>query len=669
MKKIITIIILCVSLNSIGQSPIEAKPIDNWSLASQNITIDPIYDRVSSYVFILNKTQWLELFKGKEFDRKKRKEIGIKRGEEPDYLNVSIRFKHPELKGNINDNGEDIGIKVPLFTYDNRENIDAINFKSFENDMFLNDVKSNSVLKDVMGLVEVEAISSNDSEKFWLEVAKISADFGKSAISLATGDPTALGEIKSKLSNHLDIGLQSLDGLTSNPQKRNYSTWIKLLSRNVDNEFSEIVSGIRLYEINWSNLEFKNYNGLSTEYGFPQNEFNKPTVQKVKDLIDSSNLNVPLILVIEVKSKTKIDKRNPKLTKDYDDWASKEYREYSQQKQFSLIQEYYENYQLAFQSANAVELFLKNQGKDNEKTYLYEAINNAYKYKKRSSKHNQKNLSQISDNDLKPIIEIIEKRYNSINNLLNSKFAQSENYDLRESSNILSSLTEDLDANSSEENKILFIKRMNEYEGIIDLSNSSEALLSESFNYSIKKRNELENEIYQSILNKTANDQQDRAFFQQIIKDYNYCKICQTSATKKINDIDLITLEDAKTNFNKKSNRYFENFNSERNLLTSQFSKLDKWIISLDEVSQTKYKPYYNRMVNAIPVWVNLMKKDKNEIDKQQDIAIINEWSSKLDNAMNDIIIGSVFFSDKSQLDIPDSILEWFTSKNRELTD
>lgn len=191
MKIIVILVSALLPLLTYGQSLIEAKVIDQWPEQGKVVSVEPIYDRVTSHVFLFNNSKWLDLFNGKEFDKETRKKIGIKKGEEPDYLNVSIRFKHPEIKGNI-ENGEDIGISIPLLTFDSRDEVDGINFNSFQNSnsMFLNDIRTKNISKDVMGKVEVKALSSNDQAAFWLDVAKISADFGKSAISLATGDVT-----------------------------------------------------------------------------------------------------------------------------------------------------------------------------------------------------------------------------------------------------------------------------------------------------------------------------------------------------------------------------------------------------------------------------------------------------------------------------------------------
>ncbi len=666
MRNFVTVSLFFISITGFSQSLIKASVIDQWPQAGQIVTPPPIYDRVTSHVFVFNNDGWIELFRGKEFDRQTRRKIGIKRGEEPDYLNVSIRFKHPELKGGLNENGEDIGISIPLFSYDQREEVQGTDFQSFQNTMFLNDVKTSSIVNDVMGRVEVAALSSNDSEKFWLEVAKISADFGKSAVSLALGNPTAIGEITNKLTGHIDNGIENLNGLTSDPIKRNYSTWIKLLSRNVNNQFDEIVTGMRLYEVNWSKLDYSNYNKLS-QLPYPVTSENTPTVDGVRELIENDTLKVPLILIIEVRTKTRIDIRNPQLTEDYNNWASKEYLEYTQQKQFSLVQEYYEDFLLAYSSSNALENFLINQGKENEKHFLYEAINYAYKYQVNSNNSIKLNEEKKSDSDLKPVIEALTNRYNSLRDLLNSKFSQSSNYDLREAGNIVTVLTKPLSGTQTSLESEQFIGRLEQYERIINLSKLEEAKLSDSYVYSKQLRQELENNIYNELLLKTVGEKRTIAFYEDIRKNYAYCKVCVNSAVNKINEINSVSLATAQDKLNKLSTELFNKFNVSRDSLTLQFPEVDVWINNLDEVSQAKYKPFYNRMTKAIPVWIDLVKKDENEIFSQNDIKIVNEWTSKLESAMDDIIIGSVFFSNLQKLVLPSQINGWFEKRNDEV--
>lgn len=665
MKTIVFILMLLFPMLVYSQSLIEAKVIDQWPEPGKTRSVEAIYDRVSSHVFVFNNSAWLNLFKGKQFDKETRAKIGIKKGEEPDYLSVSVRFKHPDIKSDIV-NGEDIGIKIPLFSFDQRkEVVSGASFNSFQNSMFLNDVKVESITKDVMGKVEVDALSSNNSAKFWLEVAKISSDFGKSAISLATGNISGLGELKNKLSQHLDQGISNLNGLCSDPIKRNYSTWIKLLSRDVNSDFDEVVTGIRLYEVNWSHLKSESFKEISS-IPFPVDSKQELTVDGLKYIIDKSGLTVPLILVVETRTKTKINKQIPQLTSEYKDWASKEHNEYSQKNQYSLIQEFFETYLYAYSSSIAIDNFLSNQGKDEEKRYLFEAINNAYKYYINADKNISSNIVKQSDINLGSIIAVINNRHNAIKSILSSKFSLSDNYNLREAGNIITSLINPLNDDPNEDDIKQFIVRMDQYEQIILLTKNEEAKLSDSYTKSLFLRKKYEDYLYTKIIAKTEVKNRTTTFYEQILVNYPYCKICLNSAGNQINISNAVTLANAKSEMNSLSIDYFKRFNSKRDSLTGQFPIVDQWLKGLDPVSQSKYTPYYNKMTQGILAWIDLVKKDENEINSQTKIEVINQWISRLKNAMNDIIVGSRFFADKGIIKIPNELSIWFTSSDVE---
>lgn len=659
MKTKVLLIYLCALFTTSAQETIKAKIIDQWPATGSVVEVDKIYDRVTSHVYIFNDEDWLELFKGKNYTGAERKKIGIKKGEEPDFLSVSIRVKHPSLKGERDATGKDIGISIPLFTYDFREDVAAAQFKSFQNTMFLKDVKVKDISQDIIGQIEIEALSSNDSKAFWTKVASITGSFANSALSLAMGDASALGDIKDKLSEHLQNGVQAINSMTNEPIKRNYSTWIKLLSRSNNEEFDEYVSGIRLYEVNWTSIKKQEFNKLN-EIEFPVKNNNLVTVEGIRLMVENANLGVPLILVIEVRTKTRIDKRKASLSVDYKDWASREYEDYTMQKQFTIIQEYFETYKFAFSASESIENFVKNNGNEDANLYLFEAINFSYLYYINSVKNIEHNNDKLGDPDLKPIVQVIEGRFNSIRDLLNSKFSQSSNYALRDAGKIVTALYTPLSDSASNPKIQQFLERMNQFEAIVTLTGSKEAELSDGYIDAKTKRNKWETILYNRILDKTPDSNRNLSFYQGIETNYKFCNICYNIAVNKIGELNEVSLVKAKEDFLTLSNDYFEKFNASRDSLSSQFPLINNWLDSLDEVSQAKYKPYYDKLVGAMPIWILYVKKDRSEVDNQSDIKLINEWTSNLKSAMSDIIVGGLFFSEKSIIEIPQSISSWF---------
>lgn len=72
-------------------------------------------------------------------------------------------------------------------------------------------------------------------------------------------------------------------------------------------------------------------------------------------------------------------------------------------------------------------------------------------------------------------------------------------------------------------------------------------------------------------------------------------------------------------------------------------------------------------MSRGIAVWIDLVKKSKEEVDLETDINKINQWISDLDIAMDDIIVGSVHFSLQAIMILPKEISAWFTQRSGEL--
>ena len=231
---------------SAQNSLLVADQVEAWPSAGTIVPIGPDYNRISTYLYILNRDEFLKLFTGTEFSKEQREQLGLKRrNDKPDLLQMSIKVKHPGI-----DQGKPI--TVPLFMYDVTSDAGRKKFEQYEGRLF-NNIRAKDLTTDIKGTIEVNALINNESAEFWRGVAEQSATFAKSAAALATTGPLALPSLTTSLNSLITGGIDKLSTISTEGKYREeqYEFEVTLSNRETSAEFDEVVTAARLYQVSW----------------------------------------------------------------------------------------------------------------------------------------------------------------------------------------------------------------------------------------------------------------------------------------------------------------------------------------------------------------------------------------------------------------------------------
>lgn len=293
------------SLSGLCQNSIIASQVESWTVQSP---VSSDFNLNSSYVFLLNPSMLATVFEGEGLNKGEKKDVGIKKGDYPQYMYLAASIKDP-----VNPNNS---LTIPLMIHDTRNpNISSriLEYGGRVLENISDDVLSKG---DITAKIKFEAIKSNEARDFWQKTAEISADLGKTATSLLkVGLSGPFLALTNQIMPQVDKGLRSMEKL-DDPQKMVSEFYIKLLSKDLGNLYDEKVVGATLYRIHWD-IELP----LKSKYflNFPANK-----VDDFKNKVPKTT--APFILIVQTKSEFNTDYSDLTFTKPYLDKKIKEFK-------------------------------------------------------------------------------------------------------------------------------------------------------------------------------------------------------------------------------------------------------------------------------------------------------------------------------------------------------
>lgn len=295
-KGLIILLFFFIVCSGFAQNSIVASQVESWSSPTP---VSSDYNLHSSYIFLLNPTLLSSVFEGEGLNKGERKDVGIKKGDYPQYMYLAASIKDP-----VNPNNS---LTIPLMIHDTRNpNISSriLEYGGRVLENISDDVLSKG---DITAKIKFEAIKSNEARDFWQKTAEISADLGKTATSLLkVGLSGPFLALTNQIMPQVDKGLRSMEKM-DDPQKMVSEFYIKLLSKDLGNLYDEKVVGATLYRIHWDvDLPLKSKYFLN---------FQANKVDEFKNKVPKTT--APYILIVQTKSEYNTDYSDLTFTKPY----------------------------------------------------------------------------------------------------------------------------------------------------------------------------------------------------------------------------------------------------------------------------------------------------------------------------------------------------------------
>lgn len=293
---LIILLFFFIVYSGYAQNSIVATQVESWSSPTP---VSSDYNLNSSYIFLLNPSLLSSVFEGEGLNKGERKDVGIKKGDYPQYMYLAASIKDP-----VNPNNS---LTIPLMIHDTRNpNISSriLEYGGRVLENISDDVLSKG---DITAKIKFEAIKSNEARDFWQKTAEISADLGKTATSLLkVGLSGPFLALTNQIMPQVDKGLRSMEKM-DDPQKMVSEFYIKLLSKDLGNLYDEKVVGATLYRIHWDvDLPLKSKYFLN---------FQANKVDEFKNKVPKTT--APYILIVQTKSEYNTDYSDLTFTKPY----------------------------------------------------------------------------------------------------------------------------------------------------------------------------------------------------------------------------------------------------------------------------------------------------------------------------------------------------------------
>lgn len=594
------------------QTTLKGSLIESWPKKDVRINYSEDYNRISSYLYILNEDQLLEMFKGVSYSKVERKELGISKNDKPDILQMSIIVRHTSIAKNE-------PLTIPLFLMDFREKDNTSSFRKFDGKLF-SDIASKDITSNIMGEVKVNALISNSSKDFWRSVAIITADIGKSAASLALGNPLGAIELKNKLSEHLDKGLTSLNNLSDGEKNVEHSFFIDLVDLQSDNKFDEIVTSARLYHIHWIKQDV-----LDTI--FLNSISDKPTPNSFYDSVKKYKTH-PLVLVIETRTKTKIQDIGPTFTQEYYNKIKDEYERYPR-KEWEMFRNYSQNFNTAFQAANYIKSFETTANSTSiDWNSLINAIEYSYRFRISYNLEVDKYSSSNYDKDFKDRFSLINDRYDGVDRALIDLYRkENRNLNLEFADNIILSLLNPSEGKTLEDT-YLKIEHLSKYDLLATNLGKPGLISNSSYSKCKSIREGLELTLYNKVAGSPPSEREAKVrFYQNIIDKYPNCYSCVISASNSIQSIKGENLVALKGTFKTLTDEEYKNFNECRKLIEGQIPVIKTNTSSiLDELDKAITLKSVSELENGLKVWKEIISKDYENANNDN----LNLWKNSL---------------------------------------
>jgi hypothetical protein len=297
------------------------------------------YDLHSSYVFLLNPSLLSSVFEGEDLNKGERKDVGIKKGDYPQYMYLAASIKDPVNPLN--------SLTIPLMIHDTRN--PGVSSRILEyGGRVLENIPDKILNKgDITAKIKFEAIKSNEARDFWQKTAEISADLGKTAASLLkVGLSGPFLALTHQIMPQVDKGLRSMEKL-DDPQKMVSEFYITLLSKDLGNLYDEKVVGATLYRIHWD-VE----SPLKSKYFL---NFQPTKVEDFKNKVPKTT--APYILVVQTKSEYNTDYADLSFNKAYFDQKTIDFKRLQNESKKAAESEFLEVFSAVLALQRQIDIF------------------------------------------------------------------------------------------------------------------------------------------------------------------------------------------------------------------------------------------------------------------------------------------------------------------------
>lgn len=602
MKILFTCTLILISFFTCSQNFLTATEIENWQ-KNRQITFDENYNRISSYLYIINKPEYLNTFNGATYSKDEREKFGIKKNDKPDILQMSIEIKYPNTSSSNS-------FTIPLLMYNFKDSNSKKTFENY-NGKILDNIRSDEITSNIMGAIKVNALISNASVKFWMDIAKISANLGKSATSIALGNLNGVIELKNKLTKYLDDGILSLNKITAGEKQEDYTFFIPLVDFESSQNFDEVITSARLYQVHWSSNSI-------TKTNFFKDLTSNSTINPAGFVNAITEKEIPLVLIVESRSRPKINNIKPEFTLEYKNIIQNEYEGYPQAER-PMFKSYYTYFYTALITNNYINNFNSTLNSSNiDWNSLIYAIDYNYNFK---SKVREENIKYANyDNSFKERYSAIKSRYDQVEQLINELFRNTSRTVYHErADNIVTALLKPKETISNI--NILYdeVKTLNFYDDFIKniISDPSSLKSNDSYQKYLELRNFYENDL-NNLLTKELPSDDKISFYDKIISDFPLCNKCKTNSINELQKINNINNQTLRANYLSLSNSQFNDFNECRKLIENSIKEMKSKIDSLDdEFEKNIASKSIIELVNGLNSWKENIDKDAKDANSK----------------------------------------------------
>ncbi len=320
---------------SFAQFSITATEVETWTTP---VPVSSDYNLNSAYVFLLNPTALQAVFEGEGLNKGEKKDVGLKKGDYPQYMYLAVNIKDPVNEANT--------LTIPLMIHDVRN--PAISQRLVEyGGRFLENIPDDNLKNDIVAKVKFEAFKGNNSNEFWKKTAEISLNLGRTATSILknpiSGTFSALSD---QIIPQVDKGIKSMGNL-EDPQKIVSEFYIKLLNKELSGLYEEKVISAILYRIHWD-----------VEKPVRSKFFTNAKPGRVDDLKRMINTTTaPFLLVVSTKAEYNTDHSQMAYNQQYIEKKAKDFRKIQNAEKREVEKSFLEILKLAVELNKQMDVF------------------------------------------------------------------------------------------------------------------------------------------------------------------------------------------------------------------------------------------------------------------------------------------------------------------------
>lgn len=320
---------------ALAQFSITATEVETWTTPTP---VSSDYNLNSAYVYLLNPTALQAVFEGEGLNKGEKKDVGLKKGDYPQYMYLAVNIKDPVNEANT--------LTIPLMIHDVRN--PAISQRLVEyGGRFLENIPDDNLKNDIVAKVKFEAFKGNNSNEFWKKTAEISLNLGRTATSILknpiTGTFSALSD---QIIPQVDKGIKSMGNL-EDPQKIVSEFYIKLLNKELSGLYEEKVISAILYRIHWD-----------VEKPVRSKFFTNAKPNRVDDLKKMVNTTTaPFLLVVSTKAEYNTDHSQMAYNQQYIEKKAKDFRKIQNAEKREVEKSFLEILKLAVELNKQMDVF------------------------------------------------------------------------------------------------------------------------------------------------------------------------------------------------------------------------------------------------------------------------------------------------------------------------